>query len=202
LLAWVAGCNFVTVAAATYLTWDDSPATRVLAVVVALAVGLGAAFGITVLGAWASAPSTAERSHSSPERVQPNTRQDDAVGRERATVAERDRQPGPGTDEIQLTRQLALGNRLRARLEQAIADAAPNGTAQLIPEIDNWIATTRALLDVQSPELARYFATDTPDLAEANLPPRLQDVINLSQSSRLARHLERLNEIVSGRVPR
>jgi hypothetical protein len=192
----------VTVAAATYLTWDDTPATRILAAVVALAVGLAAAFGIAVLVAWASAPSTAERSQSSPERAQPSTPQDDAARGERATVAERDRQPGPGTDGIQLTQQLALGNGLRARLEQAIADAAPNGTAQLVPEIDDWIASTRALLDGQNPELARYFATDTPELAEANLPPRLQDVINLSQSSRLARHLERLNEILSGRVPR
>jgi hypothetical protein len=67
---------------------------------------------------------------------------------------------------------------------------------ELIPEIDSWIATTRALLDERSPQLAHYFGTDTHDSAEPNWPSKLQDAINLSQSGRLDRHLERLNEIL------
>ncbi|MCW2963630.1 MAG: hypothetical protein JWO17_882 [Actinomycetia bacterium] len=186
-LVWVAACNFVTVGSATYFTGGDSLATHVLAWIVALAAGVAAAFAIATLATWAGTPSALDRSHPNPERVQPE---------ERASVAQRERQPERRTAERHLTEQLALGNSLRTHLQQAISDATPDGTVQLIPEIDDWIATTRALLDAKSPQLAQYFATDTHDMAEPNWPSKLQDAINLSQSGRLNRHLERLNEIL------
>jgi hypothetical protein len=187
LLAWVAGCNFVTFGAATYLASGHSLAIHVLAWIVALAAGLAAAFGIAALATWAGTPSTLDRPHPAPERVRPE---------ERAPVAQRERQPEPRRTDGHLAEQVALGNRLRARLQQAISEASPDGTVQLIPEIDSWIATTHALLDQTSPQLAQYFATDTLDTAEPNWPAKLQDAINLSQSGRLDRHLERLNEIL------
>jgi hypothetical protein len=183
LLVWVAACNFVTVGSVTYFTWGHNLATHVLAWIVALAAGVTAAFGIAALATRGGAPSTLDRSQS------------DAVEREHASVTQRKRQPELRKAES-LTEQLALGDRLRAHLQQAISDATPNGTARLIPEIDNWIATSRARLDETSPQLAQYFATDTHDLAEPNWPAKLQDAINLSQSGRLDRHLERLNEIL------
>jgi hypothetical protein len=194
LYVWVAACNFVTVGSATYLTSGRNLALHVIAWIVALAVGVAAAFGIASLATWAG--STVDRPHPNPERVQPDARQSDAVERERAAVPHRGLPRRLRTAEGHLTEQLALGTRLRARLQQSISDATPNGTVQLIPEIDNWIATTRALLDETSPQLAQYFATDTHDLAEPNWPAKLQDAINLSQSGRLDRHLERLNEIL------
>jgi hypothetical protein len=197
LLVWVAACNFVTVGSATYFTSGHNLATHVLAWIVALAVGIAAAFGIASLATWGGAPSTLDRSHPNPERVQPDTQQNDGVERERASIAKREQQPDLRTAERQLTEQLAVGNQLRAHLQQAISDATPTGTVQLIPEIDSWIATTRAVLDEKSPQLAQYFATDTHDIAEPNWPAKLQDAINLSQSGRLNRHLERLNEILT-----
>lgn len=184
LLVWVAACNFVTVGSATYFTGGDSLATHVLAWIVALAAGVAAGFGIAALTTWARTRSALDRSQRTPQQ------------NERPSVAQRERRPEPRTDDGHLREQLALGDRLRAHLQQAIADATPDGTVQLIPEIDSWIATTRALLDQSSPELAHYFATDTHDTAEPNWPAKLQDAINLSQSGRLNRHLERLNEIL------
>jgi hypothetical protein len=177
-LVWVAGCNFVTVGAATYLTWDNGLAMHVIASIVALAAGLAAAFGIPASANWAVAPSAPDRSQTNP--------------------GQRERRPRLGADERQLTEQLALGDRLRTRLQDA-GSATPNGIVQLIPEIDGWVATTHALLAERSPELARYFATDPHDLPEPNWPSKLEDAINLSQSGRLDRHLERLNELLSRR---
>jgi hypothetical protein len=196
LLVWVAGCSFVTVGSATYLARGHGLAVHVLAWIVALAFGVAAAFGISSL-ATGALPSTLERSHPTPSPVPRDGQQSDAVGRELASVAPSERQAGRPAGDGELANQLALGNRLRVQLQHAISDASPDGTAQLIPEIDNWIGTTRVLLDEQSPQLAQYFATDAHEMAEENWPPKLQDVINLSQSARLNRHLDRLNEIAS-----
>ncbi|MDQ1564299.1 MAG: hypothetical protein QOI14_1250 [Actinomycetota bacterium] len=196
LLGWVAVCNFVTVGSATYLTSGHTLALHILAWIVALAVGVAAALGLASRGTRAGASSTLDRPQRIPQRVQPEP-QRDPVDREHASVAPPERHPGLDTADSRLTEQLTLGNRLRAQLQQVIADAIPNGTVQLIPEIDSWIATTRVLLDERSPHLAHYFATDALDLAEPNWPSKLEDAINLSQSGRLNRHLERLNEILS-----
>jgi hypothetical protein len=195
-LVWVAACNFVTVGSATYLASGHNLAIHVFAWIVALAVGLAAAFGVASLATWADARSTLDRSHPNPERIRRDAQRSGAVDSERAPVAHREREPELRTADGNLTEQLALGNRLRAHLQQAISDATPNGTAQLNPEIDSWIATTRALLEERNPQLGHYFATDTPDTAAPNWPAKLQDAINLSQSGRLDRHLERLNEIL------
>jgi hypothetical protein len=178
-LLWTACCSFVTVGAATYLTWGDGVAIHVLAAAAALVVGLAAAFGIPFLLAWAGTSSTLDRSSVDTE-----------IGRER--------QAKQGNAEEQLTEQLALGNRLRAQLHQTISQGAP--IVQLIPEIDGWIDKTRAILDDNAPRFAQYFATDTHDTAEPDWPSKLQDAINLSHSSRLDRHLERLKEILFRRL--
>jgi hypothetical protein len=190
LVVWVAACNFVTVGAATYLASGHSVSVHVLAWIVALAVGVAAALGLASAGSPAGARSTLDRPRLDPERARPDTQQSVAVARERES------RPRAPIAESRLTEQLTLGNHLRGQLQQAISDAAPNGTVQLIPEIDSWIATTRAVLDETSPQLAHYFATDTHDMAEPNWPSKLEDAINLSQSGRLNRHLERLNEIL------
>jgi hypothetical protein len=191
LVVWVAACNFVTVGAATYLASGHSVSVHVLASIVALAIGVAAALGLASTGTRVGAPSTLDRPRVGPERAQPDTQQSVTV------VRERESQPPPPIAESALTEQLTLGNQLRVELQRAISDATPNGTVELIPEIDSWIATTRALLDQRSPELARYFATDPPQMAEPDWPSKLEDAINLSQSGRLNRHLERLNEILT-----
>lgn len=165
-LVWVFCCTFVTVGAATYIGWDHGLAILIVAWIAGLVVGLAAAFGIPA-----------------------------AVAKERSPVAERAGPPTlhrPGTE---ISAQLAAGESLRAHLEQAISDGTPNGAAQLIPEIDSWIAATQALLDDEAPEAAHFFRTDT-NTAEPIWPPKLEDAINLTQSSRLDRHLERLKEIL------
>jgi hypothetical protein len=191
LVVWVAACNFVTVGAATYLASGHSVSVHVLAWIVALVVGVAAAVGLASASTRVGAPSTLDRPRFDPERAQPDTQQTVAV------VRERESQPPPPFAESRLTEQLTVGNQLRAQLQRAISDATPNGTVQLIPEIDSWIATTRALLDERSLQLALYFATDTYDMAEPDWPSKLEDAINLSQSGRLNRHLERLNEILT-----
>jgi hypothetical protein len=191
LVVWVAACNFVTVGAATYLASGHGVSIHVLAWIVALAVGVAAALGLASAGARVGAPSTLDRPRLDPERAQPDTQQSVAV------VSERESQPRPPVAESRLTEQLTLGNQLRAQLQRAISDATPNGAVQLIPEIDSWIATTRALLDERSLQLGKYFATDIHDMAEPDWPSKLEDAINLSQSGRLNRHLERLNEILT-----
>jgi hypothetical protein len=191
LVVWVAACNFVTVGAATYLASGHGVSIHVLAWIVALAVGVAAALGLASAGTRLGAPSTLDRPRLDPERAQPDTQQSVAV------VSERESQPRPPVAESRLTEQLTLGNQLRAQLQRAISDATPNGAVQLIPEIDSWIATTRALLDERSLQLGKYFATDTHDMAEPDWPSKLEDAINLSQSGRLNRHLERLNEILT-----
>jgi hypothetical protein len=178
-LVWTACCSFVTVGVATYLTWGDGVAVQVLVAAVALAVGVGAAFGIPSLAARTGTSSTLDRSPV-----------DTGIARER--------QAKQRNAEEQLTEQLALGNRLRAQLHQASSESAP--IVQLIPEIDGWIDKTRAILDDNAPQFAHYFATDTHDTAEPNWPSKLQDAINLSHSSRLDRHLERLKEILFRRL--
>jgi hypothetical protein len=174
-LIWVACCNFVTVGGATYLSWDASGAIRVLATIAAFAVGLIAAFGIPALAAWADTGSPSEQRQPEP---QPARR---------------------SVDDEQLRAQLATGTGLRARLQQAIAAGTPNGTEQLLPQVESWIDETRALLADGAPDLAEYFAADNHDTAPTNLPPKLQDLINLSQAGRLDRHLARLTEILSSR---
>jgi hypothetical protein len=178
-LIWVACCNFVTVGGATYLSWDASGTIRVVSVVAAFAVGLIAAFGIPFLAAWADADSTLEqRQPAAKPAPQPARRR---------------------VDDEQLRAQLAIGTGLRARFQQAISAGTPNGTEQLIPQIDSWIDETRALLADDAADLAEYFAADKPDTSHTNWPPKLQDAINLSQAGRLDRHLERLTEILSSR---
>jgi hypothetical protein len=191
LVVWVAACNFVTVGSATYLASGHSVPVHVLAWVVALAVGVAAGLALASAGSRVGAPPTLARPRLVPERAEPDTQQSVAV------VRERESQPRPPIAESTFTEQLALGTQLRAQLQRAISDATPNGTVQLIPEIDSWIATTRALLDERNPQLAQYFTTDTHDMTEPNWPSKLEDAINLSQSGRLDRHLERLNEILS-----
>ena len=198
-LVWTACCSFVTVGAATYLTWGDGVAIQVLAAAGALAVALGAAFGIPFLATWAGIPSTHERSSVEIELARAETQQN--VSREQGrAAAERERQAKRRNVEEQLTEQLALGERLRARLQQTISDGTPDGFVQLIPEIDSWIDTTHAIVDADAPQLAQYFATDTHDTAEPNWPSKLRDAINLSHSGRLDRHLERLKEILFKRL--
>jgi hypothetical protein len=178
-LVWTACCSFVAVGVATYLTWDDHVAIRVVAAVAGLAVGVGAAFAIPFLASRTGTSSTLDRSPVD-------------------TGSARERQAKQRNAEEHLTEQLALGNRLRAQLHQAGSESAP--IAQLIPEIDGWIDRTRAILDENAPQFAHYFATDTRDTAEPNWPSKLQDAINLSHSSRLDRHLERLKEILFRRL--
>jgi hypothetical protein len=178
-LVWTACCSFVTVGAATYLTWGDGVAIQVFAVAAALAVGVGVAFGIPFLAAWVGTSSTLDRLPV-----------DTGIARER--------QAKQHNAEEQLTEQLVLGNRLRAQLHQTISENAP--IAQLIPEIDGWIDKTRAILDGNAPQSADYFVTDKVNTAEPNWPSKLQDAINLSHSSRLDGHLERLKEILFRRL--
>jgi hypothetical protein len=178
-LIWVACCTFVTVGGATYLSWDGSGTIRVLTTIAAFAVGLIAAFGIPALAAWVDAPSP-------PEQRQPATKPEPPPARR-------------SVDDEQLRAQLAIGTGLRARLQQAISAGTPNGTEQLLPQVDSWIDETRALLADGAPDLAEYFAADKPDTAQTNWPAKLQDAINISHAGRLDRHLERLTEILSSR---
>lgn len=179
-LIWVACCNFVTVGGATYLFWDASGTIRVLATIAAFAVGLIAAFGIPSLAAWTDATSP-------PERRQPATKPEPPPA-------------GRRVDGEQLRAQLAIGTGLRARLQQAISAGTPNGTEQLLPQVDTWIDETRALLADGAPDLAGYFAADKHDVTQTtNWPSKLQDAINISNAGRLDRHLERLTEILSSR---
>jgi hypothetical protein len=195
-LIWVAFCNFVTVAGATYLVWDQNALIRVASTLAALAVGVIAAFGIPVVTAWADARSAPEQRQPGP----PPNRSHPQHAREpekSARAAPPEQQPERRRIEQQLSAQLAAGTRLRSRLEQTSADGTSNPTEHIGPQIDSWIDETRAILAGGRHDFADYFANDTHETAETNWPPKLQDAITMSQAGRLNRHLDRLTELLS-----